>query len=162
VSPTIAKLRTIAGAPAATGNVLELDALTIHGDLGVKADLNAATTSAVHEASLEGASTLTITVRDPTRALLRSNVVKTKATLTLDQVQYRLVKVARHGGELTLTFEETAVNVLREHDSPRKANRDTMTRAQFVQGLVREPRDFQIPFLCPELKVQQPIAPPAK
>jgi hypothetical protein len=161
VTPLV-KLRTIAGARAATGNVLTLDDLTIHGDLGVKVSLNAATTQVVHEATLEGASTVTITVRDPTRGLLRSNIVKTKSTLTLDRVQFRLVKVARRGGELTLTFEETAVNVLREHDDPKKANRDTMTRAQFVQSLVSEPRDFQIPFMCPELKVQQPIAPPAK
>jgi hypothetical protein len=153
VSPLV-KLR-VARAPAR----LTLDALTIHGDRNVKASLNAATTQVVHDETLEGASTVTIMVRDPTRALLRSNIVKTKSTLDLDRVQYRLVKVARRGNELTLTFEETGVNVYREHDEPRKANRDTTTRAQFVESLVREPRDYRIPFRCPELKVRQAIAP---
>jgi hypothetical protein len=161
VSPAV-KLRNIARSRAASGNVLTLDALTIHGDRGVKVSLNPATTSVVHEETLEGASTVTIIVRDPGHGLLRSNIVKTKSTLDLDQVQYRLVKVARAGNQLTLTFEETAVNVLREHDDPKKANRDTMTRAQFVESLVREPRDYVIPFRCPELKVQQPIAPAKK
>jgi hypothetical protein len=152
VSPLV-KLR-VARAPAK----LTLDALTLHGDRNAKVNLNAATTQVVHQDTLEGASTVTIAVRDPGHGLLRSNLVKTRSTLTLDRVQYRLVKVARRGNELTLTFEETGVNNLRQYDGPRKANRDTTTRAQFVDSLVREPRDYRIPFRCPELKVAQPIA----
>lgn len=153
MSPAV-KLKT-ARAPTPS---LTLGSLVLVGDKGVRANLNRALTEIVHEQTIEGASTVTIQVRDPTRGLLRSNIVKTKATLVLDQVQYRLVKVAREGGQLTLTFEETAVNVLREFDSPRKANRANTTRAQFVRTLVREPTKFVIPFRCPELKAQQPIA----
>lgn len=150
----------VAQAPA---RPLEQQDLRLHGDKGVVAALNRAMTSATQDATMEGASTVVITVRDPARGLLRSNIVKTKATLTLDRVLYRLVRVARDGNQLTLTFEETAVNVLREFDEPRKANRDNTTRAQFVKTLVQEPATtgtnrVQIPFRCPELNEKQAIA----
>jgi hypothetical protein len=153
VSPQV-KLQ-VAQAP---GRPLELQDLRLHGDNKVVAAINRAMTSATQDETLEGASTVVITVRDPARGLLRSNVVKTKATLTLDRVQYRLVRVARDGNQLTLTFEETLVNVLREIDEPRKANRENTTRAQFVETLVREPKEYAIPFRCPELKERQAIA----
>lgn len=137
---------------------LALGDLVLHGDKGVKVNLTSATTEAIHEQTIEGASTVTITVRDPQRGLLRSNLVKTKATMTLDRVQYRLVKVSRDGNQVTLIFEETAVNVLREYDKPRKANRANTTRAQFVESLVKEPKTHIIPFRCPERKIKQPIA----
>jgi hypothetical protein len=153
VSPVV-KLQ-VAAVPA---RPLEVQDLRLHGDKNVVAALNRAMTSATQDETLEGASTVVITVRDPARGLLRSNIVKTKATLTLDRVQYRLVRVARDGNQLTLTFEETAVNVLREFDEPRKANRENTTRAQFVETLVREPKQYVIPFRCPELKERQAIA----
>lgn len=153
MSPAV-KLQ-VATAPA---QPLELQNLRLEGDKNVVAALNRAMTSATQEATMEGASTVVITVRDPARGLLRSNIVKTKSTLVLDKVQYRLVRVARDGNQLTLTFEETAVNILREYDEPRKANRDNTTRAQFVQTLVREPKEFAIPFRCPELNERQAIA----
>jgi hypothetical protein len=137
---------------------LELQDLRLQGDNKVVAALNRAMTSATQDTSMEGASTVVLTVRDPARGLLRSNLVKNKSTLVLDRVQYRLVRVARDGNQLTLTFEETAVNVLREFDSPRKANRANTTRAQFVKTLVQEPKEFVIPFRCPELNEKQAIA----
>lgn len=137
---------------------LELQDLRLQGDTKVVAALNRAMTSATQETTMEGASTIVITVRDPARGLLRSSLVKNRSTIVLDRVQYRLVRVARDGNQLTLTFEETAVNVLREFDEPRKANRDTVTRAQFVETLVREPKEYVIPFRCPELKEKQAIA----
>jgi hypothetical protein len=153
VSPVV-KLQ-VAQDPA---RALELQDLRLNGDKGIVAALNRAITSARQDQTLEGASTVELICRDPERGLLRSNLVKTKATLVLDRVQYRLVRVARDGNQLTLTFEETAVNVLREFDEPRKANRDNTTRAQFVQTLVREPKEFVVPFRCPELNERQPIA----
>jgi hypothetical protein len=153
VSPVV-KLQ-VAQAPA---KPLELQDLRLQGDNKVVAALNRAMTSATQEATMEGASTVVLIVRDPARGLLRSNLVKNKSTLILDRVQYRLVRVAREGNQLTLTFEETAVNVLREFDEPRKANRENTTRAQFVKTLVQEPKAFVIPFRCPELNEKQGIA----
>jgi hypothetical protein len=137
---------------------LELQDLRLQGDRNIVAALNRAMTGATQDETMEGASVVVLTVRDPARGLLRSSLVKTRSTLTLDRVQYRLVRVGRDGNQLTLTFEETAVNVLRDYDSPRKANRDNTTRAQFVQSLVREPREVVIPFQCPELNERQAVA----
>ena len=158
MSPVV-KLQ-VAQAPA---RPLEQQDLRLHGDKSVVAALNRAMTSATQDQTMEGASTVVITVRDPARGLLRSNIVKTRARLTLDRVEYRLVRVARDGNQLTLTFEETGVNVLREFDEPRKANRENTTRAQFVKTLVQEPATtgkdrFVIPFRCPELNEKQAIA----
>ena len=153
MSPVV-KLQ-VAATPA---RPLELQDLRLQGDTKVVAALNRAMTSATQETTMEGASTIVITVRDPARGLLRSSLVKNRSTIVLDRVQYRLVRVARDGNQLTLTFEETAVNVLREFDEPRKANRDTVTRAQFAETLVREPKEYVIPFRCPELKEKQAIA----
>ena len=115
-------------------------------------------TDATLEETIDGASTLTLTVHDYDRRILRSSLVKTAATVELDRVSYRLVKVAHQGNAVTLTFEETAVNVLRGYDQPKKANRANTTRAQFVEALVREPTAYRIPFRCPERDVKQPIA----
>jgi hypothetical protein len=156
VSPAIVKLQT-AQAPA---KPLDLNDLTLVGEQNLRVALRRATTAVTHEATLDGAGTVTITVRDPERGLLRSRLVMTKSTLVLDRVQYRLVKVTREGNALQLIFEETAANVLREYDEPRKAARDSVTRAQFVQSLVREPTEVVIPFRCPERDQQQPIARP--
>jgi hypothetical protein len=151
------KLQTAQPSAART---LDLGDLVITGDRGVKANLSRATTSAVHENTIEGAGTVTIVVRDPGRGLLRSYIVKTKATLMLDAVRYVLVRVAREGNQLTLIFEEAAVNILRQYDSPKKANRDNTSRAAFVESLVREPKEYTIPFWCPERNAKQPIAGP--
>lgn len=139
---------------------LDLGDLIVRGDKKVSVNLTRSTTEATHEQSIEGAGTLTVVVHDPKRGLLRSNIVKRKSPLVLDKVEYRLVRVARQGDQVTLVFEETAVNILRDYDSPKKANRDNTTRAQFVESLVREPKDYRIPFWCPERNVRQPIAGP--
>lgn len=111
-----------------------------------------------HEQTIEGASTVTVKISDPNRSVLRSSIVKQRSTVSIDYVDYALVKVSRAGDDLTLTFEELAVNYLRRYDQPRKAARDTVTRAQFVKSLVDEVKQAHIPFRCPELNVRQPVA----
>ncbi len=59
-------------------------------------------------------------MRDIERGLLRSNIPQTRATMVLDNIPYTLVKVSRQGNELTLIFEETAVNLLRRYDTPQE------------------------------------------
>ena len=135
---------------------LELTDLNLQGDAGQVAHLLRATTEVDLTMTIDGASTLALKVRDPTRSLLQSSLVRTRSQLVLDNVEYTLVKVARDGHELTLTFEETAVNLLRRYSKPRKANRANTTRAQFIEGMVREPTEATIPFRCPELNTRQP------
>jgi hypothetical protein len=136
----------------------DIDEIKLVGDKNVVATLRRSTAAVDHEQTLEGASTVTIKVRDAERGLLRSNIPQTRATMVLDEISYTLVKVARQGHELTLTFEETAVNLLRRYDSPKKANRDNTTRAQFIRSLVDEVKEAKIPFQCPELSERQPVA----
>jgi hypothetical protein len=110
------------------------------------------------ERTIEGASTLTLNVHDPKRALLQSGMFSYAIDVRLDRFFWRLVKVGKSGDDLTLTFEDRAVAYLRAHDKPRKASRAKMTRAQFALSLVREVKlGGGIRFVCPELKQRQPI-----
>jgi hypothetical protein len=110
------------------------------------------------ERTIDGASTLTITVHDPDRALLRSGMFDFPYTVNvrLDRLQFRLCKVSKQDTDLTLTFEDLQVSELRAHRKPRKASRSAVTRAEFVLSLVREVRP-PIKFICPELHVRQPL-----
>jgi len=109
------------------------------------------------ERTIEGASTLTLTVHDPERALLLSGMFEYAIQVRLDRLFFRLVKIAKQGDDLALTFEDREVALLRERTLPKKASRASMTRAEFALSLVREVRTPQIPFVCPELHVRQPI-----
>jgi hypothetical protein len=124
----------------------------------LRADLKALTTDAELIQTIEGASTLTLKVRDYDRRLLRSPLAEQRSTVTLDNVEYTLVKVSHNADELTFIFEETAVNLLRRYDKAKKANRDNTTRAQFIRGMIAEVRERRIPFRCPELNQRQPMA----
>lgn len=159
-------LWTVAAERRALLRPLDLSDMTLFGvqpwTKGLQQNLRLSITNAVLDQTIEGASTLTLTVRDPHRGLLRSDLVRYKSLIVLDDVRYRLVKVARAvRGELQLTFEMAAVNVLRDpkYAFPWKANRATMTRARFVERLLREPKDVWIPYSIPEVNVRQPIAP---
>jgi hypothetical protein len=108
--------------------------------------------------TMDGASTLKLVIFDPDRRVLLSPLAATASTVVFDRVSYTLVGVEVQDITLTFTFEETAVNVLRKMRGPLKANRYNTTRAQFIRALVRQPKDYQIPFTSPEVNVKQPIA----
>ena len=137
---------------------LDVDQLYIYGERNVSADLKRLCTSMELQMTLEGASTLTLKVRDFWRSFLRSNLTQTRSRIVLDNIEYTLVKVSHDADEITLILEETAVNLLRRYDSPKKANRDNTTRAQFIRGMVNEVRERKIPWNCPEEKIRQPVA----
>ena len=142
-------------APAAD---FDVGKLTLQGK-ALSAKLTQAITDGSLEQTMDGASTLTLTVSDWYHGLLRSQLLQGACTLTFDGLSFTLVKIATQGDgdAVSLTFEETAVNVLRQYSKPRKASRDVMTRAQFVRTLVAEPTQARIPFQCPEVNVKQPI-----
>ena len=135
------------------------------------------------ELSVEGASTLTISVEDDGLKLLRSGIFERWAwgetgvrnemawvrkgravDCYLDdgdggRVWFRLVKVSKVATTLTLTFEDRIVAYLRRHKGTRKLRRSKGTRAMFVQMLAREPKaDGGVPTFVPELRIKQPIA----
>jgi hypothetical protein len=110
------------------------------------------------EQSTAGASVLAITVADYTGALIRSQLLRGKVTVTWDGVPFTLVKIEKGDRSVALTFEESAVSVLRLYNKPRKALRAKVTRAQFVRSLITEPTQARIPYRIPEINVRQPIA----
>ena len=127
----------------------------------VHADLMRLTSNVELTQTLEGASTLILKVRDYQRKLLRSPLVEQSSTLSLDNIEYTLVKVSHDADEITLTFEDSICNAMRQTDTPRKASRDNTTRAQFIRAMVAESATAvrrRIPFNCPELNARQPIA----
>ena len=146
------------GVAAAPASDLDVDRMILRGEKRLTVNLKSLIVEATHEQTIEGASTLTIVVRDADRGLLRSSLVQTRSMMWLDGIWYSLVKVSRQGNAVTLIFEETAVSLLRRYQRPKKANRANTTRAQFVRSLVREVRESSIPFRIPEVNERQPIA----
>lgn len=149
-------------------NPLDVDIknLLLDGET-VDEDVHESILQANLERTMQGASTLTLVIHDPKRQLLESEFLKPRGTkdgvipdihAELDGLHFSLVKLAKSGKDFTLTFEDQEVAWLRKYTTPRKAARNRVTRAQFVQLLVQEVKEGRINFYCPELKERQPVA----
>lgn len=136
---------------------------------GARADavIDGAITDASVTRTIEGASTLNITVHDSvgiltTGGLLdrnRDELLDRSIVCELDGLLFDLVRVERDPPSTTLVFEDDVVAVLREFTKFRKVPRDKYTRAQFVYSMIREAKHVRkIGFYCPELLDRQPIA----
>jgi len=125
----------------------------------VSVQLARAITDMQLEQTIEGASTLTITVTDYTGSFLRSALLTGPVTATFDGIEWTLVKTSKGDRTVVLTFEERAVNLLRQYSKPRKASRDSVTRAQFVRSLITEVKEARIPYSIPEINERQTVAP---
>lgn len=118
--------------------------------------------------TMDGASTLTIGLHDPEWLIEASGVLDTDADgrmnameVWLDTLAFRLAKASRTDPEtLELTFEDRAWSLLKEHDSPLSLSRGAMTRAQFIERMVREVRAIYIPFYSPEKGRRMPTERP--
>jgi cell wall-associated NlpC family hydrolase len=172
-------------ATAASANAdLDLSELTldwVSGPASRDIDARGSLTGVTLERTIEGASTVTVNLRDPNGVLFRQGRVwapKTRKPLDrdsagvalrrpvlrgrameieLDGVSYRLVQVSKSGDDITLTFEDRSVYFLRRKYGAKRTSRSDVTRAQFILGLVREIKSNPIRFVCPELNVRQPI-----
>jgi hypothetical protein len=131
-------------------------ALFIHGKSSLQ--IQNFITAASSERTVEGASTVTVTVNDPDLAIVNSGMLTKKTDINVDGLYFRLAHVERQGDALTLVFEDREVALLRTYKSFRKANRATMTRAEFVDTLVREVVEEKIRFFSPQEHVRQKIA----
>jgi hypothetical protein len=114
-------------------------------------------TDATMERTIEGASTLTLSIVDDDRAVLKSGRLKGKVDIEIDGLWFRLAKVRKQGKNLTLTFEDREIAILRTYFKKRIALRSQMTRAEFILQLIKEVKEFTIPYFIPELHVVQPI-----
>jgi hypothetical protein len=140
-------------APAAN---LDPGALVLQGG-PIPIQLAKAVTSMVLSQTMQGASTLELIVADYTGAFMRSRLLKGGLTMRWDGIDYTMVKTAKGDRAMTLTFEESAVNVLRQYTKPKKALRTKVTRAQFVRSLITEVKQTRIPYRIPEVNVRQPV-----
>jgi hypothetical protein len=154
--------------------------LDVARDHDLDFDIAPAITSGYIERTMDGATTLSVTIRDPRNALIRSGMFGDgtffrfdKETpyrdtvphkphfraidVRLDGLWFRLVQLQKQGPELTLTFEDRVVAYLKLHNSPRSASRARITRAQFIRMLVHEIKAQDINFVSPELDIKQPI-----
>lgn len=118
--------------------------------------------------TIEGASTVALGIHDPKWLVEESGVLTVgndrrmhAMLLTVDALRFRLVQASRKDPEtLTLTFEDEAATLLRVHSSPLTASRGSMTRAQFIEKMVREVKVRRLPFFCPEKGRKQPVTLP--
>lgn len=148
--------------PHVQGVASSLDDLILNGSK-LRAQLGDAVVEGNLERSIEGASTLTIDVKDDAHELLQSPLLQEVFDVELDGLGFRFVKCSPQGKAtpLTLTFEDREVARLRGPKGARKAFRGKMTRAEFSRRLVRELKPA-IPFYCPMLHQVQPIGTPAQ
>jgi len=126
--------------------------------------------------SIDGASTIQVSLNDYDRTILRSAAINSKLDVQIDGMWFRLVKVTREVGSDTLemTFEQREIAVLRSYPKlttpghkntaddavlvqPKIAHRKSTTRAEFILNLIREVKEFNIPVVIPELHRVQPI-----
>lgn len=111
---------------------LMLEGKTLHGDV---AEI---LTGATVERTIDGAPTLTLTLHDDKRKLLRSGILSNRVTAQLDAFSFELVQVRKSGPQLTVVFEDLAVAALRRHDTPTKVAANTTTHVEFARRLVSE------------------------
>jgi hypothetical protein len=125
---------------------------------GKKMDLriDAHITEAALERTIEGASTVALTVYDMHRDILTSGILANRINIQVDMFKFSLVQVSKANESLTLTFEDWLVSQLRRNKKPIKAKRGNITRAEFAKRLVSEVHGAN--FVCPELHKVQPIA----
>jgi len=107
--------------------------------------------------TIDGASTLTLVINDYDRALLKSDQLANRLDVQIDGLWFRLTGCDKSGDQLTLTFEDREIGVLRTYSKWKYASRSKVTRAEFVLNLIREVREFDIPVVIPELHELQPL-----
>lgn len=113
------------------------------------------------ERTIEGASTITVTVADPEGAILRSRHLGRTSDVKIDGLWFRLVKKTKTGNALSLTWEDREIAILRSYKKIKVVAKNVMTRAQFVRVLIKEVREVPLRLRCPDLgKGQLPPPPP--
>lgn len=128
-------------------------------------DVAGSVTAGYLDRTMDGASTISITIFDPDRVLLNSKLWNWTLNVQFDELWFRLVNVSKSGNSITLVFESAVISWMRSHKSPLKVSRNKMTRAEFIKKLVDEIKmdeqlGMPITFFSPQLHKKQPIATP--
>lgn len=112
--------------------------------------------SAVVEMTIEGASTITLVLNDHKAEFRNSDILASRAQLSVQDMAFELCQVSKSGDQITLTFEDVAVAALRRRRSPRKTLAGTMSRADFIASLLTTEEPW-IKFVRP-VEVPNPVA----
>lgn len=164
----VTKLGAVAARPNIPDDTDETADITISklvlvGELA-KASVNVAVadvlTTGTATDTITGAPQVVINLLDRDYKLSQSGVFGDPVDIRIDTIPYRLVEVSLVDIEqLQLTFEHKIVALLRQHTKALKASRDTMTRAQFIELMLREiaPEFPGLRFVCPEVNTAQPV-----
>lgn len=130
---------------------IDLEHLNIK--VGGKSVLNLRThmTEGSIERTIEGASTVNVSVADQSGAILRSRVLQKTSDIKIDGLWFRLVKIDKSGDTLNLTWEDREVAIMRNYTKVKIIAKNIMTRAQFVRVLCKEVREVPIRLMCPDL-----------
>lgn len=139
------------------GKDLDLAKLTIYLKSVIKLDSIDRVTDITVARTIEGASTITVYLSDYDRAILRSGLLNNRLDIQVDGLWWRLVKVKKTGNDLALTFEDRDIAILRTYNKLKLVHRKNATRAEFIVNLLREVKEYRIPYVIPELHVVQPI-----
>lgn len=138
---------------------LDIEAFSLYLSSQLKQNIVGRVVDGNIEMTIEGASTLSITLIDQDRAILTSGLLSDKLDVNIDGIWFRLASVDldTESDEIIITFEDREIAILREYAGWKVARRSKTTRAEFILNLIREVREFKIPVWIPELHVLQPI-----
>lgn len=115
-------------------------------------------TSMTLSRTIQGASTLTVGIIDDKLEFWRSGAIRAKVDVQLDGLWWRLTAIDKSGFNVTLTFEDRTVAVLRTYTGRKIVARGQgMTRAQFILGMLQEVTEFVIPYYIPDLDTPEPV-----
>jgi len=139
------------------GTDTSVDKFMLYFSSKMQFDVSNRIIDATIDRSIEASSAFTVIINDYDRAVLTSGNLNNRLDVQIDGLWFRLAGVDKSGDELTLTFEDREIAVLREYMKFKKVSRDKATRAEFVLNLIREVKEFDIPVQIPELHRIMPI-----
>lgn len=119
---------------------IDLATLQLTGPKGstLHADVLAALEDLSISQTITGASTVSMTLSDPHRTLLRSGLLSGRTAVVIAGSAYELAAVDKSGPKTSVTFEDSAVAALRLKKGARSVAAGKMSRAQFCTTLIRE------------------------
>lgn len=135
-----------------------LGAIRLNGRT-MSAGLRSRVTDMEVEQTIDGASTVTMTVRDSDRVLQRKGMWAAGARIVVDGLPYVLVAVDKNEDDFTATFEDAAIWAFRQRFGPVKARRTaSMTRAKFIAQLASKVKSPKVKLWSPQRDKPQKVA----
>ncbi|HWI69383.1 MAG TPA: hypothetical protein VNS88_13600, partial [Nitrospiraceae bacterium] len=110
----------------------------VHAPPTVVKNLRQFITDASFEDNLERTPTFTLVVHDPDWEILNTGIIDEPFDINPGKIKnrfYSLTSCSVNDDEITLIFSTTNAVLLMHEHRPMKANRNSMTRAQFIKGL---------------------------